>query len=380
MRRVNFIWVIILLIVTGCGENKRHGSEIDGFITVDVTAKYPKKELILQDFMDVEYVALETNDNFLNQGIVRGVGKGIIPVRNRIEDGDIFVFDRNGKALRKINRKGQGDEEYLYISEVIIEEDNNEMFINDVGKTMVYDLYGNFKRSIRYMGENMTYMIYNFDKENLIHVSKDREGRQQHAVISKQDGSFVKTIEIPYKEVKSPILSRTLDGGMIAASVYNYRSIIPNQNSLMLTESSSDTIYRLFADYSMSPFIIRTPSIQSMEPEVFLFPLMFTKRYYFMECWRKEWGNNLRTNLMYDSQEKSIYTTTIINDDFLTKKHVEITFATVNNEIAFWKTLEAYELVEAYKKGELKDGKLKEIASKLNEDDNPVIMLVKYKR
>ena len=372
--------VIILLLLTGCGGNKRHGNESDVLIAVDVTTSYPKKELILQDFMDVEYVALETNDDFLNQGVVCGIGKKIIPVRNRIEDGNIFIYDRNGKALRKINRKGQGGEEYLYISEVIIEEDNNEMFINDVGKTVVYDLYGNFKRSIRYIGDNMTYMIYNLDKENLIHVSKDREGRQQHTVISKQDGRITKTIEIPYNEVKSPILSRTLDGGMTAASVYNYRSIIPNQNSLMLTESSSDTIYRYLADYSMSPFMVRTPSIQSMEPEVFLFPLMFTERYYFMESWRKEWGNNLRTNLMYDRQEKSICTPTIINNDFSTKRHVDIKFAAINNEIAFWHTLEAYELVEAYKKGELKDGKLKEIASKLNEDDNPVLMLVKYKR
>ena len=377
MKRANVILAMILLMVTGCGGG---GEQSSDFITIDVTKSYPTKELILQDFMDVEYVAFETNDDFLNQGVVRGIGKEIIPVRNRLEDGDLFIYDRNGKALRKINRKGQGGEEYLYINEIIVEEDNNEIFINDAGKTIVYDLYGNYRRSIRYTGENMSHTIYNFDKENLIHVSMDREGRQQHTVISKQNGSIVKTIEIPYKEVKSTILSRTLDNGMIAATVYNYRSIIPNQNSFILTESSSDTIYRFLPDYSIIPFMARTPSIQSMEPEVFLLPLMFTERYYFMECWRKEWGNNPKINLMYDKQEKSTYTITIINGDFSTKRYVEIKFAAINNEIAFWQTLEAYELVEAYKKGEIKDGKLKEIASKLNEEDNPVIMLVKYKR
>ena len=50
----------------------------------------------------------------------------------------------------------------------------------------------------------------------------------------------------------------------------------------------------------------------------------------------------------------------------------------VNNE-TFHVTFEAYELVEAYKKGELK-GKLKEIAAGLGAEDNPVIMLVKYKQ
>ena len=39
----------------------------------------------------------------------------------------------------------------------------------------------------------------------------------------------------------------------------------------------------------------------------------------------------------------------------------------------------AYELVEANEEGKLK-GRLKEIASTLDEEDNPVIMLMKQKR
>ena len=38
----------------------------------------------------------------------------------------------------------------------------------------------------------------------------------------------------------------------------------------------------------------------------------------------------------------------------------------------------AYRLVELYKEGKLQ-GELKEIASKLGEDDNPVLMLAKFK-
>ena len=52
---------------------------------------------------------------------------------------------------------------------------------------------------------------------------------------------------------------------------------------------------------------------------------------------------------------------------------------TINDEIAFWQKIEAHELVEAYGKGELK-GKLKDIAAGLDMEDNPVIMLVKYKK
>lgn len=44
-----------------------------------------------------------------------------------------------------------------------------------------------------------------------------------------------------------------------------------------------------------------------------------------------------------------------------------------------WQLLDAPQLVDAYEKG-LLQGKLKEIAAKLNEDSNPVIMLIKSKK
>ena len=106
MKILIFIEIIILFVMTGCGGGN---SSTDDFITVDVNKSYSsKKELILQDFMDVEYIALETNDDFVNQGFVQAVGKEFILVKNYRDDGDIFVYDRTGKAIRKINRKGQG--------------------------------------------------------------------------------------------------------------------------------------------------------------------------------------------------------------------------------------------------------------------------------
>ncbi|MDR1200737.1 MAG: 6-bladed beta-propeller, partial [Tannerellaceae bacterium] len=65
MKRINTILAIILLVVlAGCGGNKQSNGDL---IIVDVSKSYPEKELILQDFMDVEYIALETTDEFLTQ-------------------------------------------------------------------------------------------------------------------------------------------------------------------------------------------------------------------------------------------------------------------------------------------------------------------------
>lgn len=87
-----------------------------------------------------------------------------------------------------------------------------------------------------------------------------------------------------------------------------------------------------------------------------------------------------KTRLLYDRMENTLFEYTLLNDDFLEKGPVNFTIQeTTNNEVAFWQKLEPQELIEAYGKGLLK-GKLKEIAAQLEEDSNPVIMLVKYKK
>ena len=63
-----------------------------------------------------------------------------------------------------------------------------------------------------------------------------------------------------------------------------------------------------------------------------------------------------------------------------TKKQVDFSSNSVNHEIAIYQSLDAFKLVESYKNGELKDGKLKDISAKLDAEDNPVIMLIKHKK
>ena len=183
MKTFIFIETILLLVMTSCGKDN---TSTDGFITVDVTkSSYsPKKELVLQDFMDVEYIPLETNDEFINQGFVQDVGEKYILVKNRKNGGDVFVYDRKGKALHKFNRKGQGAEEYVNITGMVLDEKNEEIFINShhIQKILVYDLYGNYKRTLKhqvgkgslesypyYSDLSSFYLeIYNYDDNNLI--------------------------------------------------------------------------------------------------------------------------------------------------------------------------------------------------------------------
>lgn len=100
-------------------------------VTVDIAGEHSEKEVLLQDFMDVEYIPLETSDEFVTQGSVMDIGDKYLLVKNWANDGDIFVYDRKtGKGIRKINRKGQGAEEYNFINGIILDESSDEMFVN----------------------------------------------------------------------------------------------------------------------------------------------------------------------------------------------------------------------------------------------------------
>lgn len=91
MKITPLILIITLFALASCGHDNTSTNE---FITVDVTASYPKKELILQDFMDVEYIPLETDSDFICEGFILAIGKDILLAKNRRNDGDIFIYDR----------------------------------------------------------------------------------------------------------------------------------------------------------------------------------------------------------------------------------------------------------------------------------------------
>ena len=172
---------------------------------------------------------------------------------------------------------------------------------------------------------------------------------------------------------------------MIGVGPSPYYSIFPFNGNWVLSELSSDTVYTFLPDYSLRPFIVRTPPIQSMDPGEFLIIRLLSDRYCFMETIKNVYDWNTQkgfpTNyLVYDTKERSFSGYTVYNGDFTTKQEIYMSATKlVSHEIESWYLLEADQLVESYKKGELK-GKLKETAATLNEESNPVIMLIKHKR
>ena len=153
--------VVTACILVGCSSKTDSDQEL---ITFDITeAPSVHKDLIIQDFMDVEYIPLETNDEFLHQGAIMYVGDKYIALRNMVNDGNIYIHDRSGKAISKINRRGQSGEEYASTVGVVIDGAKEELYVNShMNRTIqVYDLHGNYKRTLKQAsGSGAFYTVY----------------------------------------------------------------------------------------------------------------------------------------------------------------------------------------------------------------------------
>ena len=387
--------LLVALFLFGCGNGKQ--KESDGLIRVDVSKSYPKKELILQDLFDIEYVPLETTDEFITTGNVRAVGEKIIVTKNNGRlDGDIFLFDRTtGKGILHFDHLGQGGEDYTNILEILLDEKQGEIFVNNhySRKVVVYDLEGNFKRSWKHNSDTFYDQIGCFDEDYLIchdsgwekSANESPEKRDYFMFISKQDG---KTTSIPllYDRKISQLVWSSEGKAM------NYprnKELFPYLGDWLLMETSSDTIFRIGKGLDLKPFIVRTPSVQEGR-EFLLYPGIYSNRYQFMQKVKMEYDFQTRegfprTDIAYDKIENKVYEAVVYNGDFLEKMPMKLgvnifILNIFNNEgVSFTETLYAPDLVEALNDGKLR-GPLKEIASDLDEEDNPVILIAKYKR
>lgn len=371
----------LLASLMGCGNKEQTAP----WTNIDLSGSIPKEERILQDLFKVEYVALETTDSFLTRGFIEAVSPHLL-ITYDYGEGCLSLFDRaTGKGIRQIKRQGQGPEEYVSPSHVVIDEKREELFVSDYSlrKILVYDLKGNFKRSFKTIDENYYTELLDYDDGHLLAYKKPAGPHDEsscHLLISKQDGSLTKEIRFPIDQVETPIFTH----GELTATPFFYLTA-PYGDRWALTVTSSDTIYRYDADGSAHPLIVRSPSIHGMDPQVFLYPTILTDRYYFLRAQKKEFDLETMKGfptqmLLYDTQEKKLVEYTLTNADM--EDGPSINFYSIRPlgcDALGALTLQAPDLLEAREAGKLK-GELQNITERLDEESNPVIVLLEEKR
>ena len=383
--RILYMMGFVMVLLAGC----KSGAEQE-IITIDVTASYPEKEIALREIADIKYITLETKEGFYIGGNIFYADDNKIIVLE-YDTGAIVIFDGEGKAVRSINHKGRGPQEYSDTRSLFFDSDNMEFFIYDRSKICVYGYDGNFKRSLPIIDGERYEEIENFNSSTIICYNKgviststDNNDNTPFLLISKADGTLISDIDISFEKAEYPSVRFTLADGRVA--VFSYASDTPFSivewgDDYLLNEISLDTIYKIDrSNLSIRPFIVRTPKIHSMDINVFLYPILEAGRYIFMTTIEMSYNADTREagaihNLLYDKNDRKSHYYKIYNEDFTDKREFSVDRGNGNYITGIYS---AVSLVNRLKDGVL-TGELAEIASKLDENDNPVVLLAKLK-
>lgn len=189
-----------------------------------------------QDYVDsVDYFVLETTDSCL-LGEIQKIErwKNLYYIRD-VND-NLYIFDREGKFIRKIGRKGRGPEEYTVISDFSIDPVNGDIYLIDWEKMQIYSREGSFQRSVKIRSE---LQVCTFDEKGRLFFT---------APLSGEIAPFI-FITVCDREGK---VLKELPGRSVACSFGLFNWIHEQSGKVYYKEELSDTVYYL--DSKIQPY------------------------------------------------------------------------------------------------------------------------------
>jgi len=278
-------FILLLIIISGC-QYKNQKYKAGDLPVIDISKNYPKKEIHLQDIADVEYVPLDTTV-VLGMPTLRYVSDKYIVVFDNTQ-AEVFVFNRNGKILSHFSHRGQGGQEFIKISNLFFDEKNEEIFVSDfsVPRILVYSLTGEYKRTIKYSKDFVFLYAYNFDDSTMLvyDLAMDNKNysHEPYKLMSKKDGSIVSDIDIrlPVRYTNRVVEEIEINGqkGTTAQYINTSNNLYYGQD-FILSEISSDSIYRLTRSGELTPMLVRTPSVHSSQPPIVWCNIWMTNKF-----------------------------------------------------------------------------------------------------
>ena len=396
--KIMLLLTVIFLSIPVYGQNVpvMQKSASGDEIRIDLYSAYQNKAPILQISQfaeDIEFIPLETNEKCLLDDYL----KNIIVTKD-----DIIVFDyngcyrfnRNGKFLNKIGTKGNGPGEYTKPMSIVVDTLNHWVYFSDYhsGRFVKYDYSGRYLEDLRVenMGSHNT--LY---KPQEIIVEKDfyqfapKEERysllyyseSQKKIISKMRCDYDK--EIPRLAMCNPI-SYSYKGGMYMKDFW------------------CDTIYQMIDPYHLQSYAIfdrgelerRTRDDKSLitgkeenidQKVLDILRISETDRYIFICSNRVNATYDKKSKKVYGGGELEEYERLGVEDDLYGSPGIRSDYfpnGVIGNELCTFR--HAHEFIEngdgEHSITDTRYDAYRKMVDNLDEEDNPVIMIVKIKR
>ena len=363
---------------------------------LDLEKKYPQKVITLQDIADVEYIVLESHNEALISAPYTVVTDSMIITYSPLEDNVIF-FQRNGKFTHSFNRKGQSGKEYTGISDMRVNVATKEIYINDNLKrcVQVYTYNGEYIRTLKLKStpHNGYLMgtIYNCDEEHILaedwwnvdELKEQPTNHQPYYRISTSDGSICRLPLYIEKRIRDGFKWYDEESDTFGSMGVGLSPVAYINDELIIADFGLDTVYS-YKENLLTPIAVRKNQMKSEDVPIVAGIEAITDKYYLWYACEKDIKKTIWPDWTYlqDRRTGKCIQTKLVDKNITDKKHRFRSRPSANGYTVpkhhIMQYYPAYVLIELLEEGKLQ-GELKEIASKLTEEDNPVIMLAKFK-
>jgi hypothetical protein len=147
-----FIILLITILLFNCSRQKAFEQNGD-YITVSINPKETLKSVNMSEiFLDIEYIPLESVDKHLIGSVSQLiVYKDRFYIFDERHTQSVFCFQQDGKFLFELNKKGQGPGEYIELTNISIDYNNEHLLLycGSTAQILVFDLDGNYIKSHR---------------------------------------------------------------------------------------------------------------------------------------------------------------------------------------------------------------------------------------
>ncbi len=252
---ISIILMLTAILLPSCAVKKQ---PIDPRI-VDLSAIWDKPEKILLSSIatDIEYIPLETSKECLladPDNLRVTITENYIAVNS----GGLKLFDRNGHFLRGIGSRGKGPLEYISGSRYVINEKGERIYILDADtkRVLTYGLDGKYLGVFQVGPEAIDVILDESGRIGVFYLSENPDPAYAARVEwFTEEGSLVKTIPVYAGRPRGA-------GWVIAANCYQ------TDNELLFNENPFDTTYCLVDDRSWVPRWIMQVGPGRFPPEI----------------------------------------------------------------------------------------------------------------
>lgn len=134
--------LFFLVLLPGC--NKNTESQEDRILSLNPKEAAPS--LPLSTFVDsIAYIPLETSDESIMVRVSDIIIRDTFIYAVDIEQKIVFIFDKTGKFVTKLDRRGEGPDEYMWMQHVMVDDEENAITVFDYrganSRTISYDVH-----------------------------------------------------------------------------------------------------------------------------------------------------------------------------------------------------------------------------------------------